>query len=145
MTFDIFCRIYCYRWLYKLQKDKLTKQYSQQNALIGNFLCTFLYLVGETLLDETIKVAVKTNRSLPDKSKVVNRKVRAILPLSVKKKYKGLSTDVRRLIIDPPFLEEASSFVLEYSEVVGKIKNKMANAGRELYDVLKAEMKADAK
>lgn len=89
-----------------------------------------MYLVGETLLDETIKVAVKTNRSLPEKNKSLNRKIRAILPLSVKKKYKGLSTDVRRLIIDPPYFEEASSFVLEYSDVVDKIKNKMANAGR---------------
>lgn len=103
LTFDIFCRIYCYRWLYKLQKDKLSKQYSQQNALIGGFLVTFLYLVGETLLDETIKVTVKTNRSLPERSKLLSRKIRPILPLSVKKKYKGLSTDVRRLIIDPPF------------------------------------------
>lgn len=112
LTFDVFCRLYCYRWLYKLHKDKLSKQYTQENAIIGNFLFTFIYLVGETLLDETIKTVVKTNRTLPDRQKNTHRKIRPILPLSVKKKYKGLSTDTRRLIIDAPFFEEVSSIVL---------------------------------
>lgn len=55
LSFDFFCRIYCYRWLNKLHKDKITSKYSQKNTLVGNFLLTFLYLAGEFMVDETIK------------------------------------------------------------------------------------------
>jgi hypothetical protein len=105
LAFDLFCRVFSYRWMVKLQKDRISKKFSTQNTLVGNFLISIFYLVGEMLVDEKVKGAVKSGVSLTNtKLNAGARKVRPIVPLSVKKKYKAKEVETKRLIVDPPLL-----------------------------------------
>lgn len=97
--------------------------------MIGNFLLTIFYLIGEMIIDDNIKKVIKTGNNLSGKFKVMNKKIRPIVPLTVKKKTKGVDTRTNRLISDPPLLDEASSVLPENEETVEKIKNQMLNVG----------------
>ena len=103
----------------KLHRDKLSKNYSTENTLVANFLLSVLYLIGETIIDDKLRDNIKANvalkiqlrTELSTKTKVIKRRIRPILPLAVKKKYKGLDLETKRLIADPPLLDEASSVI----------------------------------
>ena len=62
------------------------------------------------ILDDKLKQCVKTGTALSTKMKlkVTNRRIRPIVPLSVKKKYKALDSETKKLICDPPLIDEAS-------------------------------------
>ena len=51
LTFDIFCRIFCFKWMAKLHRDKINKKYTTESAFVGNFLLSILYIIGETMID----------------------------------------------------------------------------------------------
>jgi len=60
------------------------------------------------MIDNKFKKLIKTGTNLTGKFKVVNKKIRPIIPLSVKKKVKGLDTHANRLISDAPLIDEVS-------------------------------------
>ena len=90
----------------RLHRDKINKKYTTENALIGNFLLTILYLIGEMIIDEKFKICIKTSNNVMGtrlRMKAGNtRKIRAIMPLTVKKKSKFVDSSCKRLISDPP-------------------------------------------
>ena len=104
LTFDIFCRVYAYRWLCKLHRDKIHKNYSTHNTLVGSFMVTLFYLVGEMMMDEKIKKCIKTGSTLSGKFKTMSKKIRPIVPLAIKKKAKKVDTSTNRLISDAPLM-----------------------------------------
>ena len=78
-----------------------------------------MYIIGEMIIDDKIKVCIKTSNVLGTRLRMKAnntyvRKIRPIIPLSVKKKVKQIDCHSKKLISDPPLYEEASTVVLEH-------------------------------
>ena len=60
------------------------------------------------IIDEKFKICIKTSNVLGTRLRMKatnNRKIRPIVPLSIKKKAKNIDSSCKQLISDPPLYE----------------------------------------